>query len=222
MRPLFRVSFISAAVPIALAFAIAAETPAAAPAHARAPSLAPRVELQPPIVRLRQRPTIVVSGMHIGSLEARLAGATDRNGNPLPWHSVRLVAGTWRGTLPAPAWRGIYRVVLRERRGAMPLETERLFLRVLALGSLARPSFDDPADVARWWVKTVPHATLVALKPWPRPGFDQRDVRLHRLFVVAYSPPGHPQVRDRLGMFVTAFRDGYDARWRLLEATVLP
>ena len=62
----------------------------------------------------------------------------------------------------------------------------------------------------------------MALKAWPRPGFDRRDARLHRLFVVAYSLPGHPQIRDRLGMFVTAVRDGFGARWRLLEATVQP
>jgi hypothetical protein len=30
------------------------------------------------------------------------------------------------------------------------------------------------------------------------------------------------RVSDRLGMFVTAFRDGYGAPWRLLEATLEP
>jgi len=218
MRPLFRVASIAVAVPIAVALALAAELPAVA----RTPSLAPRVELQPPIVTLRKRATIAVSGIHVRSLEVRLAGATYPDGEPLPCHSLRLVGGTWRGTLPAPAWRGVYPVVLREHPGASLLEPTGLFLRVLAQGTLARPSFDDPTDVARWWVDTVPHASLVALKQWPRPGFDRRDVRLHRLFVVAYSPPGHPHVRDRLGMFVTAFRDGYGAGWRLLEATVLP
>jgi hypothetical protein len=29
-------------------------------------------------------------------------------------------------------------------------------------------------------------------------------------------------VRDRLGMFITVFRDGYASRWQLLEATVEP
>jgi hypothetical protein len=94
-----------------------------------------------------------------------------------------------------------------------------LFLRVLARGTLARPAFDNPADVARWWVAAVAHASVVALKPWPHPSSDGRDGRLHRLFVVAYGPPGDG---DRLGMFVTAFRDGYGAPWRLLEATVEP
>ena len=89
-------------------------------------------------------------------------------------------------------------------------------------GTRARPSFDDPPDAVGWWVRTVPGATLVALKAWPRPAFDRRDLRLHRLFVVAYSPPGHPSVGDRLGMFVTAVRDGYHGGWRVLEATVEP
>jgi hypothetical protein len=63
---------------------------------------------------------------------------------------------------------------------------------------------------------------VAALRRWRRPDFDKRDPRLHRLFVVAYNPPGRPRVADRLGMFVTAVRDGYDGRWRLLEATVQP
>jgi len=133
-----------------------------------------------------------------------------------------LVDGAWLGTLPAPALRGIYPVVLRSGAGAPPFRSHGLRLRVFAPGTRARPSFDNPVEVVHWWVRTVPHATVVALKAWPRPAFDRRDLRLHRLFVVAYSPPGHPEVRDRLGMFVTAFRDGYRAPWRLLEATVLP
>jgi hypothetical protein len=68
----------------------------------------------------------------------------------------------------------------------------------------------------------VPHATLVAVRPWPRPAFDGRDIRLHRLFVVAYSPAGHPAADDQRGMFVTAFRDGYRAGWRFLDASAQP
>src|SRR5262249_3386247 len=96
------------------------------------------------------------------------------------------------------------------------------FLRVFAPGTPSRPSFASPLDVVRWWVETVPRATLVALKAWPRPGFDRREPRLHRLFVVAYSPPGATDATDRLGMFLTAYRDGYQGRWRLLEATIQP
>jgi hypothetical protein len=40
--------------------------------------------------------------------------------------------------------------------------------------------------------------------------------------VIAYSPDAKTKVRDRLGIFVTAVRDGYHGRWRLLEATAVP
>lgn len=192
---------------------------------ASAAEAAPQVELQPAVAQLRERVTIAVSGIHARSLEVLLAGATERLGNQpasqLPWMPLHLVDRAWRGTLPAPALPGIYPVVLRTRAGATPIRSGRLFLRVFAPGTGAQPSFASPVDVVRWWVRTQ-HAKLVAIKAWPRPGFDLRDLRLHRLFVVAYSPSGHPQVRDRLGMFVTAVRDGYSGRWRLLEATLEP
>jgi hypothetical protein len=184
----------------------------------------PQVELQPAVVGLRERATIAVSGIHARSLEVLLTGATDTPGNQparqLPWLSLQLVDGAWRGTLPAPALRGVYRVMLRT--GTTRIRSPQSFLRVFAPGTGTRPSFGNPVDVVRWWVRTAQHAKLVALKAWPRPGFDLRDTRLHRLFVVAYSPPGHPEVGDRMGMFVTAVRDGYSGRWRLLEASLQP
>ena len=188
--------------------------------------VAPHVELQPAVVQLRERATIAVSGVHARSLEVLLAGATDAVGNQparqLPWLSLQLVDGAWRGTLPAPALRGVYPVMLRTSAGATRVRSPQLFLRVFTPGTGTQPSFGNPVDVVRWWVRTAQHAKLVALKAWPRPGFDLRDTRLHRLYVVAYSPPGHPQVGDRMGMFVTAVRDGYSGRWRLLEASVQP
>jgi hypothetical protein len=78
----------------------------------------------------------------------------------------------------------------------------------------------EGVDAKRPGVRTVRHARRDALKAWPRPAFDRRDPRLHRLFVVASSLAGHLSLHDRLGMFITAFRDGYHARWQLLEATV--
>ena len=192
---------------------------------ASAAEAAPQVELQPAVAQLHERVTIAVSGIRARSLQVLLAGATETFGNEpasqLPWLSLHLVDGAWRGTLPAPALPGIYPVVLRTRAGVAPIRSEQLFLRVFAPGTATQPSFGTPLDVVRWWVRTQ-HAKLVAVKAWPRPGFDLRDLRLHRLFVVAYSPPGHPQVRDRLGMFVTAVRAGYSGRWRLLEATLEP
>lgn len=208
---------------VSLAIVVAC-TQASAPAAMRwtnTADMSPRVGVQPSIVRLRQHATIAVTELHARSLQVRLSGATYPDGTPIPWRSLRLVRGVWRGNLPAPALRGLYPILLRPGVGARPIRLQ-LFLRVFAPGTRARPSFDDPIDVVRWWVRTVPHARLVALKAWPRPGFDRRDVRLHRLFVVAYSPPGHPAVGDRLGMFVTTFRDGYYAPWQLLEATVEP
>ena len=74
----------------------------------------------------------------------------------------------------------------------------------------------------RWWVQTRPQGTVAALERWRRPDFDNRDARLHRLYVVAYNPPGKPGVANRLGVFATVVRNGYDGRWRLLEATVQP
>jgi hypothetical protein len=212
---------LSLLVPIAtiVVFALASAASAFRPAS-------PRVELRPAVVRLNGHATIAVSGMHTRSLQVLLAGATDTSGTrpakQLPWQSLRLVNGNWVGTLPAPALRGVYPIVLRTGAGAAPLESQGLLLRVFATGTSSQPSFRDPVDVVRWWVRTVPQASIVTLKAWPRPDFDRRDGRLHRLFVVAYSPSGDAQNQDQLGMFITAFRDSFNGRWRLLEATVQP
>ena len=229
MSRLVQVLAIAAVVSIALASAATAEPLVAVtvqtPRSSLAPTVpangAPRVELRPAVTRLGEQTTITVSGVHARSVEVRLA-ATDMLGRALPWRSLAPVNGAWVATLPAPTLLGVYPVVLRTSPGSPLFSSQRLFLRVFEPGTRARPAFDNPVAVARWWVRTVPHATLVALKAWPRPAFDHRDVRLQRLFVVAYSPPGRPQVSDRLGIFITAFRDGYDAPWRLLETTIEP
>lgn len=203
---------------------VAAFTQASAPAAGRSVAVRAtplRVAVRPAVVDLYERSTITVSGLDARSLQARLAGATHADGTPLTWRRLRLVGGIWRGTLQLPLLHGLYPIELRTAAGVAVVRPPR-FLRVFEPGTRARPSFDDPADVARWWVRAVPHGRLVAMKAWPRPAFDGRDVRLHRLFVVAYSPAGHPRVIDRLGMFVTAVRDGYHGAWRLLEATVEP
>jgi hypothetical protein len=184
-------------------------------------SAAPRVELRPAVTEIGDRATIRVFGVHARSVEVRLV-ATDVLGRPFPWRLLTRANGAWVGTLPAPVFLGVYPVLLRTRPGVPLLGSQRLFLRLFEPGTRARPAFDNPVDVARWWVRDVAHGTLVAVKAWPRPTFDRRDTRLHRLFVVSYSVPGHPQASDRLGMFITAFRDGYEAPWQLLEATVEP
>ena len=185
------------------------------------PNAALRVAVQPAVVKLHERSTITISGLGSRSLQVRLGGATYANGAPLPWLSLVRMGGVWRGRLQAPALRGIYPIELRTSKAASRIDSH-LFLRVFEPGTSARPAFDDPGEALRWWVRTVPHATLVAAKEWPLPALDRRDIRLHRLFVVAYSPFGYPDVSDRLGMFVTVVRDGFHGGWRLLEATVEP
>jgi hypothetical protein len=183
----------------------------------------PQVLLRPDVVALGQASTIAVTGIEARTLQVRLVGASADNGRPLPWTPLRLGHGVWRGTLQLPELRGVYPVQLRVRPGARILRSDQWMLHVFAHGTFARPSFDTPEKVARWWVRNVPGgAKLIALKRWPRPAFDRRDPRLHTLLVLAYSPTGHPAVNDRLGIFVTAVRDSYRGDWRLLEATALP
>jgi hypothetical protein len=183
----------------------------------------PQVLVVPNVVVLGQSSAIAVSGVSAPTLQVRLLGASVKSGAPVPWRSLHRVHGVWRGRLPAPELRGAYPVELRVRPGSAILRANAWLLRVFATGTLGRPAFHTPEQVARWWVKRRPGgATLVALRRWPPPAFDRRDPRLHQLLVLAYSPTGRPAVRDRLGIFITAVRDGYGGRWRLLEATALP
>lgn len=218
-QPIFRVAMSLAA---AAAFVLGTSAlPAPGRPVGRDDAAAARAVVRPEVLRLRHTASIAVFNVPARSVQIRLGGGTSFDGELLPWRSLRLVGGVWRGTVRAPALRGVYPILLREGRAA-PRRVANSFVRVLAPGTSARPMFDDPADVVRWWVRTYPRAKLTAIKQWPRPSFDRRDPRLHRLFVVAYNPPGHTAVRDRLGMFVTAFRTGYRGRWRFLEATVEP
>ena len=178
------------------------------------------IKLRPPVAVLQQRASIVVTGVSTRALDVRVLGAS-ANGRRLPWTRLRAYGGVWHGTLPAPGLRGVYRLVLRAGPGT-PTVRSRCILRVFEPGTLARPTFSTADDVARWWVTTIAGGRLVALRRWPLPDGDRRDPRLHQLVVVAYNLPGHPAVADRLGIFVTAVRDGESARWRLLEATIAP
>jgi hypothetical protein len=152
----------------------------------------------------------------------RFSGATGPHGGLREWQTLHRVDGAWTATVPSPALRGVYPIRLRTASGT-PIGPSQLWvLRVYEPRRAKAPSFLHAIDVARWWVRAVRGGTLRAVKRWPRPSFDRRDPRLHRLFVVAYSPRGRPAHSDRLGMFITAFRESYQGRWRLLEATVQP
>src|SRR4051812_34910332 len=126
-----------------------------------------RMSLKPGVVVLHQRPTIIVSGIRIAGLEARLDGATDTSGKLLPWQRLRSVGGEWRGTLTAPALHGIYPVLLRDAAHERAFASHGLRLRVFVPGTGSRPSFERPLDVVNWWVRAIEHATLVAVKAWP-------------------------------------------------------
>ena len=212
-----------AAVLACAAGAIAARPTGKVAYHASRAAGAPVVIVEPAIVGLGKSASITVRGFAGPRLQVRLAGATTPAGHPLGWRPLLLTGTIWRGSLPKPALRGVYQIELRAGAGRPAVRSANWMFRVFALGTLSRPSFATADGVARWWVRAIPeHARLVALKRWRRPAFDRRDRRLHQLLVVAYSPNGRPLVRDRLGMFITAVRDGFNGRWRLLEATVAP
>jgi hypothetical protein len=157
----------------------------------------------------------------------RLVGAIDRAGRayewtPYPWRALRVRQGSWRGLLPAPPLFGIYRLRLR-LDGRRFLSSARWLLRVVPSGTLKRPSFPTAMGAVRHFVAKLPgHKVLVASRRWPLAKFDHRDLRLNRLFVIAYAPRGESQPSSRLGLFVTTVRNGFQGRWRLLEATTQP
>jgi hypothetical protein len=180
------------------------------------------VSLQPGLVTLGGRATVRVDGWNGARLQVALAGATNRNGRPLGWRDARRRGRTWLADLPHPTLRGIYPVLLRHNPGDRITRSPNWLLRVFRPHANHEPRFAAPQDAVRWWVHTRPHGIIRALRPWRRPDFDKRDPRLHRLYVVAYNPPGRPGIDNRLGTFITTVRDGYNGPWRLLEATVLP
>src|SRR5579872_3937144 len=190
------------------ALVLVATASAAAP-----PPIGPAVgiEVTVPAVVLRGHSALVtVTGLAARSLEVRAAGASVNLGKRLPWTHLRFSDGAWHGVLPPSEFRGIYPLELRVARGSPVLRSERWFLRVFARGTLSRPTFSTPEGAARWWVRMLPsHAKLAAVKRWPQPPYDLRDPRLHQLLVLAYNRAGHPGVRERLGIFVTAVRDGF-------------
>jgi hypothetical protein len=186
-----------------------------------------RVRLQPQIVEYGPA-RVSVSGISAGSVSVRLRGATDPEGlayqwSPYRWQRLRLVKGRWCGALPAPPLRGIYQLQFRVQSREHFLQSPHWLLRVLPPGTLSRSAFRTPLGVIRDYVSHLPgKEVLSAARPWPPAPFDHRDPRLHRLFVIAYAPQGDNQPSARLGMFITTIRNGYQGRWRLLEAAAGP
>jgi hypothetical protein len=183
----------------------------------------PTVTITPHVALLGERAVIVVQNWPGRNLQVALMGATNASDRAVGWVSAeREGPATWVADLPAPKLRGIYPILLRSGSHGHVVQSQYWLLRVFRRRAESEPSFSRPPNVVRWWVRRFTHGTLRALREWPRPAFDKRDLRLHRLYVVAWSPPGRPAVADRLGMFVTTVRDGFEGRWRLLEATEQP
>jgi hypothetical protein len=166
--------------------------------------------------------------MSARSVKMHLAGATDESGlayqwTPYRWHRLRLVHGVWRGGLPAPALRGIYPLQFRLHAGKRLLHSPHWLLRVFAPGTHNRPSFPNPADVIRHFVRQLPgDQVLIHARRWPQASFDRRDPRLNRIFVIAYAPRGNTQPGAQRGLFITTIRNGFNGQWSLLQATVQP
>lgn len=187
-------------------------------------------------IRVRVRPRVVeyeparvsVSGLSAAAVSVRLLGANDPAGlayhwNPYRWHRLRLVGAKWRGAMPAPPLRGIYRLQFQVQQSKRLLQSPHWLLRVLPHGVLTRSGFRTPRAVIRDFVSALPgHRVLVAARHWPQAGFDHRDPRLHQLFVIAYAPRRDNTPRARRGLFITTVRDGYHGRWFLLDATTVP
>jgi hypothetical protein len=171
---------------------------------------------------------VSVSGLAAAAVSVRLRGANDPRGlayrwTPYRWRRLRLLRGSWRGVLSAPALRGIYQLQLRVQQSKRLLQSPQWLLRALPPGTLTRPAFPTPLAVIRDYVSDLPgNRVLVAARPWPQAAFDHRDQRLQRLFVIAYAPRGANQPSSRRGLFISTVRNGYHGRWRLLDATISP
>ncbi len=157
------------------------------------------------------------------AVAVQLEGASGVLGTLIPWIALRRYRdGNWFARLPQPVLPGIYPIKLRTRPKLAISLTEVAYLRVYWNGTETRPLFPTPEQVAAWWVHTVAGGTLVAIRRWPSQPIDHRLASLHRLFVVAYSPHGSSAPQERLGVWITAVREGYRGPWRLLEAAVTP
>jgi hypothetical protein len=186
-----------------------------------------QVHVQPRVVEYRPS-RVSVTGIVATEVSVRLRGADDPTGpayrwTAYRWHPLRLVRGSWHGVLPAPPLRGIYQLQFRVQQSKRLIESPRWLLRVMTPGTLRRTAFRTPRAVVDDYVRDLPgDQVLVAARPWPQAGYDHRDPRLNRTFVIAYAPRGDNRVGSRLGVFITTVRDGYHGRWRLLETTTGP
>jgi len=179
------------------------------------------VNVRPAVVRLGRSAVVEVRTREPWrQLELRLKGSTTEIGLLSPWIRLRLRDGVWSARIPPLEARGVYPIELRASPGESVLHSKGWLYMVLSAGTLAGPSFPTPEGVVRAWIRR--HGTLRALRRWPFSVHDRRVPALHQRLIVAYTPRGNQNASDRLGIFITAVRIGFGARWRLLEATVRP
>jgi hypothetical protein len=182
-----------------------------------------RIVVRPRLVVPYASAVIDVGGVADASaVDVRLKGASGVRGTLLPWVPLQRRREIWSARLPQPILAGIYPIELRTRPRLSITPVATVYLRVYWAGTDKHPLFPTPEQAAGWWVRHVTDGTLVAIRRWPGSAIDHRVARLHRLFVVAYSPPGRPLPADRLGVWITAVREGGQGMWRVLEASETP
>ena len=164
----------------------------------------------------------IVGAPNAAAVQARLVGASGVTGRLLPWIELRRHGDEWESRLPQPVLAGIYPIVIRTRPNLLTTAGAPTYLRVYWPGTATHPLFSTPRQVAAAWVRDQAGGTLDAIRHWPSTAIDHRLLALHRLFVVAYSLPNRPSPTDRLGAWITAVREGFHGRWRLLEVSVYP
>jgi len=166
--------------------------------------------------------SITVNGLAgARSVEVRMLGASGIRGTLLPWIKLHRQRRTWRARLPQPVLPGIYPIKLRSVP-SHSAQGEIVYARVYDGGTDFQPLFVAPEEVAAWWATQIAGGSLVAVRRWHRTDFDHRLSRLHRVFVIAYDPSGHPASPDKLGAWITAVKEGYHGKWHLLEASTTP
>jgi hypothetical protein len=164
----------------------------------------------------------VVGLADASAVDARLIGASGVTGKPMPWIGLHRHGESWTVRLPQPVLAGIYPIQVRTRPRLVITPAVTSYLRVYWPGTVTHPLFATPEQVVESWVRDVVGGTVEAIRPWPGTAIDHRLPALHRLFVVAYDPPQQQAGQDRLGVWITAVREGFGGQWRLLEAGVTP
>jgi hypothetical protein len=200
-----------------LSLVIAAGAGTAAKAHHVVVTISPRV------VRPYLWASVNVSGLaEATGVDVRMLGASNVRGDLMPWIPLHRRLGNWQARLPQPVLPGIYPVNVRVGPTLEVTPARVVYVRVYAAGTTRRPTFASPWQVAIWWVTNVAGGAVVAIRRWRGTAFDHRLTRLHRLLVVAYDLPRKSGSTERLGIWITAVREGYSGRWRLLEASATP